>query len=253
MTGKLLLHKQHAEPPNRACLVPDADRAKRAAGRRAALPCKADSRISSRAATCECWDEIPGLLERLGAPEPVERHGGPDGAKENGANESHRQHNDLQRFHLVRWWRKVLRGRSRRARLAALQASAASRPRRYSDSDSPTALRACALSRNMRCRTIFPAWSVQTLNVSSETSTPLPLPRPNCQPPARTSSRWSINSRSSKRKSTQAPSQPAKACRTPSRPRTPSLLPGASGGPNHSMFSWKGSKATSKSPRCQAS
>ena len=233
--------------------MPDADCAKRAAGRRAALPCKADSRISSRAATCECWDEIPGLLERLGAPEPVERHGGPDGAKEKGANESHRKHNDLQRFHLVRWWRKVLRERSRRARLAALQASAASV---QGATPTPTARRlpgpvlfreTCAAGRSSLL------WSVQTLNVSSETSTPLPLPRPCCQPPARTSSPWSINSRSSKRKSTHVPIQPAKACRTASRPRTPSPLPGASGGPNHSMSSWKGSKATSKSPHCQAS
>jgi hypothetical protein len=41
------------------------------------------------------------LLERLGAPEPVNRGGGPDCAEKEGAHEDDRQHNELERFHRV--------------------------------------------------------------------------------------------------------------------------------------------------------
>lgn len=43
-----------------------------------------------------------GLPERLGAPKPVNRRGGPDGAEEEGAHQNDRQHGELERFHRSR-------------------------------------------------------------------------------------------------------------------------------------------------------
>ena len=41
------------------------------------------------------------LPERLGAPEPVNRGGGPDRAEKEGTHEDDWQHNELERFHGV--------------------------------------------------------------------------------------------------------------------------------------------------------